>query len=159
MVARKVWLHVESTAKLGGLAVIGLHEVPLLRRKLANDGEVRLIGEWPEATPRRRDMRASDLLAEYNRLRIDYTYEDPNAAPGTNQVVDVVGDFYGPPAQSRLVAVMRRLDEAFAALEAELGDEHPTPSQLEELVALAGHESDFAGDGIPYEPATAGRKA
>lgn len=155
VIARKVWIHVESTAKLGGLAVVGLHEVPLMRKKLAVDGEVRLIGEWPEATPRRRDMRAADLSQEYNRLREVYTYEDPNAAPGANQLIDVVADLYGPPAQSRLVAVLRRIDAGFAELEAKLGDEIPTPAQLEDIVALTSHEADFS-DGIDYEPA-AGR--
>lgn len=148
--ARKVWIHAESTAKLGGLTVVGLHEIPLLKKKLVHDGEVRLIGEWPEGTSRYRDMSASDVMEEYNRMRDAYLYEDPNATPGSNAVVDLVADFYGPPSQSRLVSVMRRIEKAFREMVERLGDETPTPADLEELVALAEPEADF-GDGVPYE--------
>lgn len=158
IIARVCWIHVESTAKLGGLDIIGIHEVPLMRKKLLHDGEVRLIGEWPPNTPRFRDMNAPMLGEAYQRMRDRYAWEDPNAAPGTNPVVDLTVDLYGPPAQSRLVPVLRRIEVAFRKLLAAKGEEFPTPQELEEIVALTSQDEDFEqDDGIPYTPAAAGK--
>lgn len=158
IIARVCWIHVESTAKLGGLDIIGIHEVPLMRKKLLHDGEVRLIGEWPPNTPRFRDMNAPMLGEAYQRMRDRYAWEDPNAAPGTNAVVDLTVDLYGPPAQSRLVPVLRRIEVAFRKLLAAKGEEFPTPQDLEEIVALTSQDEDFEqDDGIPYSPAAAGK--
>jgi hypothetical protein len=154
-IARSVFIHVESTAKLGGLDVVALHRVPLLRRKLAVDGELRLIGEWPDQTDRRRDLDASGLHEEYNRMRGEFIYEANAGDDGRRgDTVDLLTDFYGSPTSGRLVAIMRKLDAAFASLEkhlAETGEKHPTPTQLEEIVALASPENDFS-DGIDYDP-------
>jgi hypothetical protein len=153
-IARAVLIHIESTAKLGGLDVVALHRIPLLRQKLAVDGEVRLIGEWPDGLDRRKDMTAADVAAEHRRMCEIFVYERNSGEDGRRgDVVDLVTDFYGPPASSRLVPVMRKLDQAFAQLEAELvrtGAKFPTPAQLEDVLALAGTEHDFDG-GIPFE--------
>jgi hypothetical protein len=159
VIARQVFVHVESTAKRGGLDVVALHRIPLLRNKLRVDGEVRLIGEWPENTDRRRDMDAVGLRDEYRRMQEMFIYETGDPEEGRRgDVVDLVTDFYGAPTSGRLVAVMRKLESAWAKLEAHLartGEKFPTPQQMEEVLAVAAPENDFE-DGIPYEPAAVG---
>lgn len=156
VIARQVFVHVESTAKRGGLDVVALHRIPLLRRKLQVDGEVRLIGEWPDNTDRRRDMDGIALREEYRRMQGEYIYETGNPEDGRRgDMVDLVTDFYGAPTSGRLVAVMRKLESAWTKLEAHLaktGEKFPTPQQIEEVLALAAPENDFE-DGIAYEPA------
>lgn len=158
IIANSVFIHVESTAKLGGLDVVALHRIPLLRKKLAVDGEVRLIGEWPAQTDRRRGLDAAGMHDEYNRMRELFIYDTNSGEDGRRgDVVDLLSDFYGAPTSGRLVAVMRKLDAAFASLEkhlAQTGEKFPTPTQLEDILALASPENDFA-EGIPYEPAGA----
>lgn len=158
VIANAVFIHVESTAKLGGLDVVALHRIPLLRKKLQVDGEVRLIGEWPAQTDRRRPLDAAGMHDEYNRMRELFIYDTNSGEDGRRgDVVDLLTDFYGSPTSGRLVAVMRKLDAAFAELEkhlAQTGEKYPTPTQLEDILALASPENDFA-EGIPYEPAAA----
>jgi hypothetical protein len=156
VIARQVCVHIESTAKRGGLDVVALHRIPLLRRKLSVDGEVRLIGEWPDNTDRRRSLDALGMQEEYRRMQELFVYETGNPEDGRRgDMVDLVTDFYGAPTSGRLVAVMRKLDAAWTALEQQLaktGEKFPTPQQMEEIVALASPEHDFE-DGIPYDPA------
>lgn len=158
IITNSVFIHVESTAKLGGLDAVALHRIPLLRKKLAVDGEVRLIGEWPSQTDRRRPMDAAALHDEYRRMQEIFIYNTNSGEDGRRgDVVDLLTDFYGAPTSGRLVAVMRKLDAAFAQLEkhlAQTGEKYPTPTQLEEILALTSPENDFA-EGIPYEPAGA----
>lgn len=154
VIANAVFIHVESTAKLGGLDVVALHRVPLLRKKLAVDGELRLIGEWPAQTDRRRPLDAMGMHDEYRRMQDLFVYETNSGEDGRRgDVVDLMTDFYGAPTSGRLVAIMRKLDAAFAKLEEHLvktGEKYPTPTQLEDIIALTAPENDFA-DGIPYE--------
>ena len=154
IIANAVFIHVESTAKLGGLDVVALHRIPLLRKKLAVDGELRLIGEWPAQTDRRRGLDAAGMHDEYRRMQEMFVYETNSGEDGRRgDVVDLMTDFYGGTTSGRLVAIMRKLDAAFAKLEGHLaktGEKYPTPSQLEDIIALAAPENDFA-DGIPYE--------
>lgn len=162
IIANAVFIHVESTAKLGGLDVVALHRIPLLRKKLAIDGELRLIGEWPANTDRRRPLDAGGMHDEYRRMQELFVYETNSGEDGRRgDVVDLMTDFYGAPTSGRLVAIMRKLDTAFAALEEHLvktGEKFPTPTQLEDIIALAAPENDFA-DGIPYDPAGASATA
>lgn len=161
-IARPVLIHIESTAKLGGLDVCYLHRVPLMRRKLAVDGEVRLIGEWPDGLDRRKEWTARDVADEYRRMTELFVYERNSGEDGRRgDIVDLLTDFYGPIANSRLVPVIRKIDRAFAALEKHLlaiGEKFPTPQQLEEVIALTAPEHDFS-DGIPFTPAEAGKEA
>jgi hypothetical protein len=162
VIANAVFIHVESTAKLGGLDVVALHRIPLLRKKLSVDGELRLIGEWPANTDRRRPLDAMGMHDEYRRMQELFVYETNSGEDGRRgDVVDLMTDFYGAPTSGRLVAIMRKLDAAFAALEehlAKTGEKHPTPTQLEDIIALTAPENDFA-DGIPYDPAGASASA
>ena len=153
-VAAAVFATVTTSGPRGKLNLVALHEIPLLRRKLqlqAGDS-VELLGQWPAHVDRIRARTAAALNDEYARLLGLYRFEKPDGREG--EVTDLVMDLYGPAHQGRLVAVMRRQEEAWRTLADELGlDGEPSAEQLEALVALAEPEADYGGDGIPYEPA------
>lgn len=157
IIATAIYIHIVSTAKLGGLDVFALHRIPLLRKKLSIDGEVKLLGEWPEGTSRRRQLDGAGLHDEYRRMRELFVYENSTEDGRRGDTVDLLSDFYGPPTSGRLVSVMRRMEQAWNELEkrlAQTGQKAPTEEDLEAILELAEPERDF--DAIPYEPAEAG---
>lgn len=157
--AFKVYTHAQTSGERAALAVVPLHEMPLLRRKVTALGgnNVELVTEWPDHVMRIQPVSLAQLNDEYARLVEVYTYDAPSGKADGEQI-NLMMDFYGPAHQGRLLAVMRRLEDAFRAKMEELGPgKLPSKEDLEEIVALAEPDHDFSM--IPFDDADAGEKA
>lgn len=153
-----------STGAKGKIDIVPLHEVPLLRRKIALQEPAsetpKVLAEYPSHLDRVRGKTMLDLRSEYARLIDRYKFEKPNGREG--EEVNLVADFYGT-GLGQLRATMLRIEQGWKQIKAGVGeDQEPSDEQLEELVTLADPDFELSGgtgDGIeyqPYEPAGAG---
>lgn len=134
-VATKVFIHVVSSGARGSLALIPLHEVPLLRRKLQAFGEsLQLLGEYPEHLPRERPVMRAELQTEYDRLTSIYVFTPPDSNDPVNLVVDLFGPFQGG---RYLVEAMNAVHEPWLSLEKHCTaeDRDPTPEELLDVIS------------------------
>jgi hypothetical protein len=140
---------VVSTGARGKVDMVGLHEIPLLRRKLRMQDPSselpKIMAEWPEGLSRSRPKTAIDLRAEYERLKGLYEFDKPNGRDG--ETVNVLADIYGTNLR-QMVDAMRRIEQGWKQIESELQDDQQiSDEQMEELVTLADPDYFLADNG------------
>ena len=140
---------VVSTGSRGKVDMIGLHEIPLLRRKLRlqdpSSELPKIMAEWPEYHARTRPKTAADLRLEYDRLKGLYEFDKPNGREG--ETVNLLADVYGTNLR-QLLEAMKRIEKGWKQIEGDLqADQQISDEQMEELVTLADPDYFLAGDG------------
>ena len=139
-----------STGEKGKIDIVALHELPLLRRKIALEGPGSpmpvALAEYPPQLDRMRVLTVNDLREESKRLEEKYLIDKPGGQNG--EQVNLLADFYGTGLRGLLEA-MRRLEAGFRQIQKSLGeDEAISDEQIEELARLADPDADLDGLGL-----------
>jgi hypothetical protein len=139
-----------STGEKGKIDIVALHELPLLRRKIALEGPGSpmpvALAEYPPHLDRMRALTVNDLRDEGKRLEEKYLIDKPGGQNG--EQVNLLADFYGTGLRG-LRDAMRRLEAGYRQIQASIGeDEAISDEQIEELARLADPDADLDGLGL-----------
>lgn len=166
-IARSVFVMV-STGARGKIDFVPVHEVPLLRRKIAAiepaAEKPTILADWPgDHLPRTRGLTRVGVEAEITRLRALYVIDKPNGRDG--EVLDLIAETYGTgqAMKRQLLQSMAQVHAGWLEISGSLGqDEAVSDEQVTELVGLADPDWDAAtgGNGLleyrEFEPAGRG---
>jgi hypothetical protein len=139
-----------STGEKGKIDIVALHELPLLRRKIALEAPgspmPEAMAEYPPHLDRLRALTVNDLREEHKRLGEKYLIDKPGGQNG--EQVNLLTDFYGNGLRG-LRDAMLRLEAGYRQIQDSLGeDEAVSDEQIEELARLADPDADLDGLGL-----------